>query len=172
MELGSGDGSVKVRTGVAGSASRMGHRLVLDVQDWSAEVEMDGGKPVAVQFSARLGSLIVESGSGGITPLTVVDRQVIRRNAAKVLDAGTYPEVTFTSTSLKVGKKGIDVSGELTIHNVTQQLDAHLDIADGRATASIPVVQTDFDIKPYSAMLGQLKVQDEVTVDLDIALPG
>lgn len=171
MKLGPGDGSVQVRTGVAGSASRMGHRLVLGVQDWSAEVELDGGKPASVEFHARLDSLVVESGSGGVTPLTVVDRQVIRRNAAKVLDSGTYSEATFVSTSLKVSKKAIDISGDLTIHGVTQPLDAHFDIAGGRATASIPVVQSDFDIKAYSAMLGQLKVQDEVTVDLDIAVP-
>lgn len=171
MKLSSGDGSVKIRTGVAGSASRMGHRLVIAVQDWSADIAMDGDKPTAVEFRAKLDSLSVESGSGGVTPLTVVDRQVIRRNAAKVLDSSTYPDVTFTSTSLKAGKKGIDISGELTIHDVSVPIDVHLEIADGRATASIPVTQTDFGIKPYSAMLGQLKVQDEVTVDLDIALP-
>jgi hypothetical protein len=46
-----------------------------------------------------------------------------------------------------------------------------LTLADGRATGSITVTQTDFGIKPYSAMLGQLKVSDDVTVELDIALP-
>lgn len=172
MKLGPANGTLKVRTGVAGSASRMGHRLVLAVADWAAEVEMDGETPTAVQFRAQLDSLSVESGSGGVTPLTVVDRQVIRRNAVKILDSTSNPEVVFTSAELAVGAKGIDVQGSLTMHGVTNPLDAHLDVVERRVTASIPVVQTDFDIKPYSAMLSQLKVEDEVIVDLDILVPA
>ncbi len=33
------------------------------------------------------------------------------------------------------------------------------------------VVQSEFGIKPYSAMLGALKVKDEVEIDLDVILP-
>lgn len=172
MELGPDQGTIKVRTGVAGSASRMGHRLVLNVEDWSAEVEMTDGAPVSVHFRADLGSLQVESGTGGVTPLTVVDRQVIRRNAGKVLDSGEYPEVTFSCTEVAVADGAMSVSGDLTIHGQTQPLTTNLDLAGTRVTASIPVVQSDFGIRPYSAMLGQLKVSDEVTVDLDITVPG
>jgi polyisoprenoid-binding protein YceI len=63
------------------------------------------------------------------------------------------------------------VVGELTIHGRSRPLQARIDVAEGRACASIPVVQTEFGIKPYSLMLGQLKVADEVTVELDVALP-
>ena len=35
----------------------------------------------------------------------------------------------------------------------------------------IPVVQSDFGIKPYSPMLGQLKVADEVVVEIDVGVP-
>lgn len=166
MELGPDQGTVKVRTGVAGSASRMGHRLVLNVEDWSAQVDED-----AVTFRAALESLHVESGTGGVTPLTVVDRQVIRRNATKVLDVGTYPEVTFTSSEVAVAEDCVTVTGELTIHDVSLPMTAELARVGNHLTCSIPVVQTDFGIRPYSAMLGQLKVSDEVTVDLDITIP-
>lgn len=168
MELGPDQGTVKVRTGVAGSASRMGHRLVIVVQDWSAHVDLQDELPVAVTFRAALDSLQVESGTGGVTPLTVVDKQVIRRNAGKVLDVDDYPEAVFESSSVAVEGDRIELSGDLTIHGVTLPLDATLRLNDGRVQASIPVVQTDFGIRPYSAMLGQLKVSDEVTVDLDV----
>lgn len=168
MELGPDQGTVKVRTGVAGSASRMGHRLVLNVEDWSADVDTAGG---TIAFRAALDSLSVESGSGGVTPLTVVDKQVIRRNAAKVLETPDHPEVTFASTEVTQDDDVVTVTGELTIHGQTQPLTATITLRGGRATASIPVVQTDFGIRPYSAMLGQLKVSDEVSVDLDITMP-
>jgi polyisoprenoid-binding protein YceI len=172
MELGPDQGTVKVRTGVAGSASRMGHRLVLVVQDWAADVDLQDGRPVAVTFRAGLDSLQVESGKGGVTPLTVVDKQVIRRNAGKVLDVDEYPQAVFESTSVSVAGDSIEVSGELTIRGVTLPLDATLSLRDSRVQASIPVIQTDFGIRPYSAMLGQLKVSDEVMVDLDVTVPA
>jgi polyisoprenoid-binding protein YceI len=171
MELGPDQGTVKVRTGVAGSASRMGHRLVLRLGDWSALVAVDAGQPTSITFQGSLDSLEVESGKGGVTPLTVVDKQVIHRNANKALDVERYPEVTFTSTEIVMTEGTLDIAGDLTIHGVTEPLDTTLTLADGRATGSITVTQTDFGIKPYSAMLGQLKVSDDVTVELDIALP-
>jgi polyisoprenoid-binding protein YceI len=171
MELGPDHGTVKVRTGVAGSASRMGHRLVLVVQEWSAHVDLQDGRPVAVSFRAALDSVQVESGTGGVTPLTVVDKQVIRRNAGKVLDVEAHPEVVFESSSVALGEDSIDVSGDLTIHGVSLPLATTLSVSQGRVQASIPVVQTDFGIRPYSAMLGQLKVSDEVTVDIDVTVP-
>ena len=170
MELGPAQGTLKVRTGVAGSASRMGHRLVLLVEQWSAQVELDDGVPQSVVLTAELDSLQVESGTGGVTPLTVVDKQVIRRNASKVLDTEDFPQVTFESSELDLNDVAVAVSGTLTIHGESQPLEATLSVHEGRVQASIPVVQTDFGIRPYSAMLGQLKVSDEVTVDLDVLI--
>ncbi len=161
------EGSVLVRTGVEGAASRMGHRLVLSVQTWSATVGLAAGQPVTVAFRADLTSLKVRSGSGGVTPLTPVDKQVIVRNAAKTLEVARYPEVVFTGDV----HPGYLVTGELTIHGVSRPLQTPIDLAEGRARAAIPVVQSDFGIKAYSLMLGQLKVADEVIVELDVAVP-
>jgi len=38
MKVGPADGSLTLRTGVAGSAARMGHSLVIVVDDWSADM--------------------------------------------------------------------------------------------------------------------------------------
>ncbi len=171
MDFGPEQGTVSVRTGVAGSAARMGHRLVLSVNEWSAQVDVEAGEPTSLIFRASLSSLKVESGSGGVTTLTIVDKQVIQRNASKSLDVGEYPEAVFDCHHIVMTEGTIDVAGDLTIHGVTEAIDTTLTIVDGRAQGSVAVVQSDFGIKPYSAMLGQLKVSDEVTVELDIALP-
>ena len=161
-------GSLLVRTGVEGAAARVGHRLVLAVEQWSVAVELADGEPIAVTVRADLTTLKVRSGSGGVTPLTPVDKQVILRNAAKTLDVSRYPEVVFDGEVLP----GYLVSGELTIHGRTQPLQAQIAIADGRASAAIPVLQSDFGVKPYSLMLGQLKVADEVIVEIDAEIPA
>jgi polyisoprenoid-binding protein YceI len=164
-------GTVAIRTDVTGSAARMGHRLVIEVQQWAIEVEMAGDTPAAVTFRANLPSLRVVSGSGGLTPLTPVDKQVILRNAGKTLDSKNHPEVTFVSESVEVTGDRVALRGALTIHGVTQPLTAEVAVDQGLATASIPVRQSDFGVKAYSLMLGQLKVADEVVVTLEVELP-
>ena len=42
----------------------------------------------------------------------------------------------------------------------------------GGEVAAIPVLQSDFGVKPYSLMLGQLKVADEVIVEIDAEIPA
>ena len=49
---------------------------------------------------------------------------------------------------------------------------AQITLADGHASAAIPVLQSDFGVKPYSLMLGQLKVADEVIVEIDAEIPA
>ena len=44
-------------------------------------------------------------------------------------------------------------------------------VSDGRLTGHMTVVQLEFGIKPFSAMMGALKVKDEVEINLDVALP-
>jgi polyisoprenoid-binding protein YceI len=134
-------------------------------------VELDGDEPVGVTFRADPASLRVQSGAGGVTPLTPVDKQVILRNAAKTMGASKHPEVIFAG-ELTPTAGGYRASGELTIHGVSRPLSADLEVADGHARASIPVVQSDFGVKAYSLLLGQLKVADEVTVELDVEVPA
>jgi hypothetical protein len=43
---------------------------------------------------------------------------------------------------------------------------------DGHLTGGARIKQTDWKIKPYSALFGTLKVTDEVEVGIDARLPG
>ena len=61
------------------------------------------------------------------------------------------------------------MQGELELIGVRTQpvaFDAQLH-GDGRLTGSAAVKQTDWGIKPYSALFGTLKVADEVEVAID-----
>jgi polyisoprenoid-binding protein YceI len=170
MDLGPKNGTMRVLTGVEGAAARLGHRLTIEVADWSAHVDVADGAPVAVSLRADLNSLRVIAGQGGATPLTPVDKQLIRRNATKTLDTRHHPEVRFDSASVSLEGSRLQVVGELTIHGVTRALTAALEVTDDRVEGAIPVTQSDFGIKPYSQMLGQLRVRDEVQVVLDVTV--
>lgn len=83
----------------------------------------------------------------------------------------------FRSTEVRPDADALHVLGSLTIAGVTRPIEAQvrLDRHDGRVRAEcrVPVRQTDFGVRPYSAMLGQLKVADEVLVALvvDVEAP-
>ena len=66
----------------------------------------------------------------------------------------------------------LSVEGDLDLagkrHPVAFDLQAR---EDGRLTGSARIRQTDWGIKPYSALFGTLKVVDEVDVELDGTLP-
>lgn len=174
MKVGPADGSLTLRTGVAGSAARMGHSLVIVVDDWSADIALTRGAARSVRLTAELASLRVESGSGGIKPLSEGDREAIRANALRTLHAEQHPQVSFESTSIRARGTGLTVEGTLTVSGSPQPLAAVVDLdrsgGDVHARCTVVVVQSEFGVTPYSAMLGQLRVADEVRVTLDLTV--
>ena len=174
MRIGPADGSLTLHTGVAGSAARLGHSLIIVVDEWSATVDLARGTPRSVRLTADLTSLRVESGSGGIKPLSEGDREVIRANALHALHADQHPQVTFTSSSIRTQGAGLEVVGTLTVAGNPLPLPAtvELDRRDGQVNArcSVSLIQSEFGVTPYSAMLGQLRVADEVRVELEVTV--
>ncbi len=65
------------------------------------------------------------------------------------------------------------VDGRLTMAGETRPITAQLDVdADGRVSGTIPLVQSDWGIKPYRGLMGALKVRDGLEIVLDAHLPA
>lgn len=164
------DGSVTMHTGVAGRAARTGHRLAIEMTEWSATVVFDGDEPSSVEATIAVESLQVLSGEGGITPMTGPEKSMARGNALKSLKADTYPDITYASTSITRSGNGYHIDGDLTICGQTrpQPLDITTTEANGRweIAADVALAQTDFGVKRYSLMMGALKVADEVRIEI------
>lgn len=175
MELGPENGALHLMTGVTGSAARMGHALTIAIEDWTLVVDVDGDDVRAITASAGLTSFHVLSGKGGVKPITDSDRAKIRGNALGTLHADKHPTATFASSQSTRSGSQLTIVGELTIAGTARRVSLAVQLAeqaDGvRATCAFTVKQTDFGIKPYSAMMGQLKVADEVQVELAVTAP-
>jgi polyisoprenoid-binding protein YceI len=66
----------------------------------------------------------------------------------------------------------INVAGELELLGKRAPLSFELQAeGGGRIAGSATVKQTDWGIKPYSALFGTLKVLDELVVSIDGTLP-
>lgn len=178
-DVGPDNGTLLIRTARAGAASRMGHDLVLEATRWSATVVVDARTPDRSSVSATVdgSSLVVREAHGGVLPLTDGQRgEIVRTINDKVRRTGKYPSITFTSLAVTGDPKRAAVSGELTVAGVTRPATLAV-VADElaqavRLTGTMSIVQSEFGIKPYSAMLGALKVKDRVDVTVDVRLPA
>lgn len=168
LRLGPDDGTLHLNTGVEGKAARLGHALLLAVPDWSAEAVLVDGVPTSATLRAGLASLEVVSGTGGAKPLTDKDRRTIRTNALDALRADTHRDVVFEAAQARAVPGGLSVDGTLSIAGRTMSVTLEVKVAetpDGWLLAARSTVrQTDFDVKPYSTMLGALRLQDAVEV--------
>ncbi|MFN8102784.1 MAG: YceI family protein [Mycobacterium sp.] len=165
------DGELTVKTGVAGRAARMGHRLTLRMDSWRIAVTWKGKTPVAAELVVDVDSLQVQHGEGGVTPLSGPEKGVARGNGLKTLDSKRFPTIEYRPDSIESTAGGYRLSGPLTIHGVSKPTTVDVTVSpDGdswQLTCSAEVRQTDFKIKPFSMMMGTMKVDDVVTVALD-----
>src|SRR5918995_6471812 len=93
----------------------------------------------------------------------------------KALKVQPHPDITFRLVRVEPGTAGtLKAIGMLTIAGVerevaltlkTQRTDATLTV-----TGDVPILMTDYGIKPPTAMLGMLKTDPKVTVSFDVTL--
>lgn len=161
--LGPSDGTLWVRTGRTGAVAKAGHDLRLEVTAWDATLE-DG----RIELRADATSLRVREATGGMQALddgdranieTTIDDEVLKREP-----------IVFRSTQVEETPGGLHVDGELTLRGRTAPIAFDVAVADGTLSGAAIVKQTDFGIKPYSALFGALKVADEVRVELEARL--
>lgn len=172
ISLGPTDGDLIIRTSVEGRAARFGHALTLTFGEWSATIHFESDRAARVEVSVDVSSLEVTEGRGGATPLTDIDRALIRRTALKSLGTSSDPTSTFVSTAVDGNESDYQLKGELTIAGKHQTVEIEVGVTENPNSWSIvgklDLLQSDFGIKPYSAILGSLKVTDRVDVHLTV----
>ena len=162
-------GQLMIRTGVAGPAAKTGHRLTILMQSWQATVDWKGKVPAGVDLTVEVDSLEVLRGEGGVTPLTGPEKGIVRSNALKSLEAKKFPRIRYTATEVTATPDGYRLSGTVEIHGKSRPQSVEVRLEDrGDAwavSAQAVLTQTDFGVKPYSLLLGAVRVADQVTID-------
>jgi hypothetical protein len=163
--LGPEDGILSVRTARTGAVAKAGHDLLLHVTEWSATLDTDAP---SLRLDADATSLRVREGTGGMMPLgeddmanieTTIDDEVLLRR-----------DIRFRSTAVTLDGDALAVTGDLELVGATRPVSFDLSLAGGRVTGAAALKQTDWGMKPYTALFGALKVADEVRVEIDAAL--
>jgi polyisoprenoid-binding protein YceI len=151
-----------VKTYREGAAAKLGHDLTIEVTRWQGSYETgDDGSVTSAEITVDSSSLEVRDGVGGAKSLSDKDKTDIKHNIDKKILQGKT--IAFRSTDIK----GASVRGDLdlggTARPVTFLVTAN---GDGPPSASVQITQSDWGIKPFSAMMGALKVKDTLDVEL------
>jgi len=166
FRLGPDNANLSLRTERAGAAAAAGHDLVIRVSSWDAQLTLGDGQSAELDADGR--SLRVVEGTGGMQALDEDDRSNIHETIAS--DVLTSEQISFRSNRVDARPDGnrLQVEGDLTLVGRTRPIGFELVIDDdGSVSGSAVVKQTDWGIKPYSALFGALKVKDEVLVVLE-----
>ena len=97
----------------------------------------------------------------------------------QVLEVDKYPEIVFSSTNISAsrvaeGRYRVRIIGDVTLHGVTQKnlwisSEATVSEENLRARGEFSLKQSDFGIKPFSAVGGTIKLKNELKFSFDIA---
>jgi hypothetical protein len=144
-----------------GLLSAVAHDLKIRVD--GVQLETDGETFARATFDA--GSLkVVTPRKNGVDASSLLPQlayaEIERNIRSDVLRVAKFPQIRFETTQVSATA----VTGKLTLCGVTRELTCTRsgDLVEARLD------QRDFGIKPYSAMLGTLKVKPEVIVTVQL----
>ncbi len=158
--FGPGTATCEVFTFREGVLAAVGHDLKLRAERF--EIEADAHS-VSARFDAHSLRVVAAMRGGREDPqsLSERDREQIERSCAEqVLEARRFPLITFTSNEMRPGS----LKGTLALHGheVTGELAMRRE--GDRAISEIEIDVRRFGIRPYTAMLGALRVSPLVRV--------
>ncbi len=164
-----------VRAFATGMLSAFAHNPTIAIPEFEGEIQLN---PDAIQQSSL--RLVIHSSSLTVTDdIREKDRMEIDKTMhEEVLESSSFPEIVYESSRLSVSKTGGGqywgtMTGELTLHGVQRSQPVSVRISlNGdvlRATGDFSVRQSDYEIRPVSAVGGTVKLKDELKFSFDIS---
>jgi len=153
-----------------GLLAKVAHDLKIQVDRFEVNVDAD---QTSIDASFEVASLRVlcarKDGRDDPGTLSRGDIKKIQANITDdVFDARKHPKVRFVSRSVAVEGDRATVEGTLSLNGRDRALRVVATKQGGKWVAEVAIHQPDFGIKPFSAMMGALKVQPRVDVRLSL----
>jgi polyisoprenoid-binding protein YceI len=155
--------------------AKLAHDLVLSPTSWRGTLNVDADNPAAsgAELSIDARSIQILESVGGVMSLSDKDKGKIGKNMEEdVLQVNKFPELTFESTSVSGSAPNFNVAGNMTIRGTTRPVNVALTVNGTQVNARTSISQKDFGIKPFSAMMGAIKLRDDVDFELTVDLPS
>ena len=166
-------GTCIVYTYKAGVLSAVGHDLAIRCERFSIDIDLDD-EVIEGRFDATQLTVL-----GAVKNGVIVDDVLSPKDTAEILaNIRNYvlknhqgAQIRFESDDLEIDDDTIEGDGTLTIPPRSHRVDFEADIEDGRAVCSIKLHQPDFGITPFSALMGALRIQPDILIEVDVPWP-
>jgi hypothetical protein len=136
-------------------ATRFG--LAIDDQTGAIHAEIDARSLRVV--------CVMKDGQETADGLSEDDKHKIEAQVASdVLHADAHPLIQFQSTSVTSTPDGFRIDGLVELNNHVRPITTTARREGGRYVAELKLHQPDFGIKPFTAMMGALKIKPDVVV--------
>ncbi len=170
--LGPAEATLAVHTKRGGAAAMAGHDLLIGVESWQATLAIaTDDADSSLELTADAGSLRVIEGIGGMQQLGDDDKQNIKTTIDDEILQRT--PITYRSTHVASDGDAVHVDGDLTLVGNVHPLSFDITFGDdGALSATAVITQSDWGIKPYSALFGTLKVIDDIEITVEGRLPS
>ena len=154
--------------------AKLAHDLTLRATSWSGTLNVDDNPAgCSATLTVDPSSIEIVEARGGVKSLSDKDRKDIDKNInEKVLETSKFPELKFESTSVSGSEPNFKAAGNMTIKGTTRPVNVDLNINGSTVTARTSISQKDFGIKPFSAMMGAIKLRDDVDFEVTVNLPS
>ncbi|MDQ3293645.1 MAG: YceI family protein [Actinomycetota bacterium] len=141
---------------------------------WHGTLVVDAARPERshATLTADAGSVEVLEGTGGLVGLTAMNRRDIGKAIErKVLRTGDFPEITFVTTAVAGAAPAFAVTGTLALLGATGPLPVTVAVDGTEVVARATFSHAAFGLKPYAALLGAIRLRDDVYLELRLTLP-
>ncbi|MBU8881926.1 YceI family protein [Kaistella sp. DKR-2] len=147
--------SKTVKTTVTGTSTMHDWSMTSTAGSFSGNV---AGNTIT-DITYGMGSKTLKSGKGAMDS-----------NAYKALQADKYPNITFTATSVNMGKG--TMTGKLTVTNVTKTVSFPVTVAKSgnnyTITGTESIKLTDYGVTPPSFMMNTVKTGNDVKITVNV----
>jgi polyisoprenoid-binding protein YceI len=133
-------------------------------EKWDAEVQLDPAKIENSSFKLTIDAASIN---------TRVQRRDDHLRAKDFFDVATYPQIILISKKItKTGDKTYTVTGDLSFHGVTKQIDVQISQVfyennRGRFRATFPINRKEFGIT-YDSKMNPIEDVVQVQVDINV----
>ena len=174
--LDTNSGNLYVYTLKEGLLSKLAHDLLIDVTDFKVNLDVPeaGFSSGSLELEIQANSLkVVCALKDGERTDALKEKDIVdieRDMGVKVLHPDKYPTANFRSKAIQEKGSGYKINGDLSLHGITKSIDFDIDTNGGNLKGMITLLQKDYGIKPFKAMMGTLKIKNEINIGFDLSL--
>ena len=174
--LDTNSGNLYVYTFKEGLLSKLAHDLLIDVTSFKVNVDVpeagfaSGSLELEIQANSLKVVCALKDGerTDALKEKDIAD--IEKDMGGKVLHPDKYPTATFRSKAIQEKDGGYKINGDLNLHGVTKSIDFDIDTNGENLKGMIALLQKDYGIKPFKAMMGTLKIKNEINIEFDLSL--